>query len=46
MIKSQLYEAPATEVLKLRLVGVIATSNVSTPNSEDENEGVSWGGGY
>lgn len=46
MIKKELYAAPTTEVLKLRLEGVIATSNVSTPNSEDDNEGVSWGGGY
>ena len=33
MIKKQLYEAPATEVLKLRLEGVIATSV----------EGMGWG---
>ena len=46
MIKKQMYAAPSTEVLELRLEGVIATSDVSTPNYEEENEGVSWGGGY
>ena len=43
MIKKQLYEAPATEVLELRLEGIIAGSNVITPN-EETNEGVTWGG--
>ena len=46
MIKKQLYEAPATEVLELRLEGVIAGSEVFTPKDEDDNEGVTWGGGY
>ena len=46
MIKRQLYAAPATEVLELHLEGVIATSDVFTPNNEEENEGVSWVGGY
>ena len=30
MIKKQLYEAPATEVLELKLEGVIALSNTSS----------------
>ena len=46
MIKKQLYEAPATEVLELRLEGVIATSNVYSPQDAQTNEGVEWGGGY
>ncbi len=48
MIKKQMYAAPSTEVLELRLEGVIAGSEVFTPNPEDvnENEGVTWGGGY
>lgn len=46
MIKKENYAAPSTEVLELRLEGVIAGSEVFTPKDEDDNEGVSWGGGY
>ena len=46
MIKKQLYAAPSTEVLELRLEGVIAGSEVFTPKDGDDNEGVTWGGEY
>jgi hypothetical protein len=46
MIKKQLYAAPATEVLELRLEGVIAGSEVFTPKDEETNEGITWGSGY
>ena len=37
MIKKQLYEAPATEVLELRLEGTVLFSSTETPNSSGED---------
>ena len=35
------YEAPKTEVVELKLEGIIASSQ-----DTDGNEGTNWGGGY
>ena len=35
------YEAPITEVVELKLEGIIASSLDTT-----DSEGISWGGGY
>ena len=43
MIKKQLYEAPATEVLELRLEGTVLAG--SSLKSQD-NQGITWGGYY
>lgn len=43
MIKKQLYAAPATEVLELRLEGVIATSNPETTDPVLGNSGLDGG---
>lgn len=46
MIKKQMYEAPSTEVLELRLEGTVLTgSDVFSPD-ENKNQGVSWGNDY
>ncbi len=37
MRQKQLYEAPATDVLKLRLEGVIAMSNLSNGEGMDDD---------
>ena len=42
MIKKQLYEAPATEVLELRLEGVIAGSNVETLSTTTGEDFDGW----
>ena len=43
MLKKQLYAAPATEVLELRLEGVIAISDIET-GSNNEQSGSGDGG--
>ena len=42
MIKKELYAAPASEVLELRLEGVIAGSNVETLSSTTGEDFVEW----
>ena len=37
MIKKQLYEAPATEVLELRLEGAVLTMSVSEVKLDEED---------
>jgi len=39
MIKHQLYEAPVSEVLELRLEGMIAVSNITRGSVEETYDG-------